>query len=197
MRMLIAEDDLVSRRMLEIVLRNWGYDAISASRGDEAYAVLQNPDRPGIAILDWIMPGMSGVDICRKLRDEKSPNPVYIILLTALGDKSSVVTGLQSGADDYVTKPFDADELKARIRVGERVIDLRDRLATQVRELESALAHVKVLQGILPICAHCHSIRNDRESWLKMEEYIESNSGAQFSHGICPSCLEKYYPEPQ
>jgi phosphoserine phosphatase RsbU/P len=194
MKMLIAEDDLTSRKMLEIALRKWGYEVRSTDRGDEALAVLQQPDRPGMAILDWMMPGMSGVEICREIRAIESRNPVYIILLTALGDKDSVVAGLQSGADDYVTKPFDPEELKARIRVGARVIELRDRLAMQVKELESALAHVKLLQGIIPICSHCHSIRDDRESWRRMEEYIESNSGAHFSHGICPNCLEKYYP---
>jgi phosphoserine phosphatase RsbU/P len=195
MRILIAEDDLTSRKMLEIMLRKWNYETISTSKGDDAFAALKRPDHPSLAILDWMMPEMSGVEICRELRREESQNPAYVILLTALGDKDSIVAGLQSGADDYVTKPFDPQELNARIRVGERVIELRDRLAIQVQELESAMAHVKMLQGILPICSHCHSIRDDREAWHRMEKYIESNSGAQFSHSICPSCLDKYYPE--
>ena len=195
MKILIAEDDLTSRKLLEIMLRKWNYDVIVTSSGDDAFAALKSPDRPSLAILDWMMPAMSGIEICRELRKEEGQNPVYIILLTALGDKTSIVTGLQSGADDYVTKPFDPEELNARIRVGERILELRDRLAAQVQQLESALLQVKMLQGILPICAHCHSIRDDRASWRRMEEYIESNSDAQFSHSICPSCLDKYYPE--
>jgi phosphoserine phosphatase RsbU/P len=197
MRILIAEDDLTSRKMLEIALRKWGHEVVSTSRGDEAFAALQADGRPGVAILDWMMPAMSGIEICCQLRKEESQNPVYVILLTALGNKEEVVTGLQSGADDYVTKPFNPEELKARIRVGERIVELRDRLRKQVQELESALAHVTMLQGILPICAHCHRIRDDRESWRGMEEYIEANSGAQFSHGICPSCMDTYYPAPE
>jgi phosphoserine phosphatase RsbU/P len=195
MKILIAEDDLTSRTLLEIMLRKWNYDVMVTSSGDDAFSALKRPDRPSLAILDWMMPAMSGIEICRELRKEESQSPVYVILLTALGDKISIVTGLQSGADDYVSKPFDPEELNARIRVGERVIELRSRLAIQIQQLELALVHVKMLQGILPICAHCHSIRDDRESWRRMEEYIESNSDAQFSHSICPSCLDKYYPE--
>ena len=195
MRILIAEDDLTSRKMLEIALQKWGYGVVSTSRGDEAFAALQTAGRPSVAILDWMMPGMSGIEICRKLQEEENQNPVYVILLTALGDKDAVITGLRSGADDYVTKPFDSEELRARIRVGERVVELRDRLSIQVQELKTALAHVKMLQGILPICAHCHRIRDDRKSWRGMEEYIEAHSDAQFSHGICPRCMDKYYPK--
>jgi len=197
MKILIAEDDLTSRKVLESALRKWGYEVISTSCGDEALEVLRAEDRPGLAILDWLMPGLSGVEICRELRASDARNPVYVILLTALGRKEDVVAGLQSGADDYVTKPFDTDELRARIQVGQRVVELRDRLAIQVRDLESALAQVRTLHGILPICAHCHMIRDDRESWRRMEEYIEANSSAQFSHGVCPECMDKYYAEPK
>ncbi len=197
MRILIAEDDLTSRKVLESALRKWGYEVISTSAGDESLRVLRAEDRPGLAILDWMMPELSGVDICRELRAAEVGNPVYIILLTALGRKEDVVAGLRSGADDYVTKPFDTDELRARIQVGQRVVELRDRLAIQVAELEAALAHVRMLHGILPICAHCHMIRDDRESWRRLEEYIEANSSAQFSHGICPKCMDTYYSEPE
>lgn len=143
------------------------------------------------------MPGLGGVEICRESRALDARNPVYIILLTVLGRKEDVAAGLRSGADGYVTNPFDTDELRTRIQVGQRVVELRDRLAIQVRELESALAQVKMLHGILPICAHCHMIRDDRESWLRMEEYIEANSNAQFGHGICLECMDEYYSEPQ
>jgi len=196
MRVLIAEDDLTSRLVLEAALRGWGYDVVSASRGDQAWTLLQAEDRPGLAILDRLMPGMDGIQVCQKLRQKDTQNPVYVILLTALGRKEDIVMGLKSGADDYVTKPFDIEELHARVQVGQRVVELRDALANQVRELQMALAHINTLQGILPICMHCHKIRDDQQSWQRIEKYIQEHSDAQFSHSLCPECLEKYYPKP-
>lgn len=195
MRVLIAEDDLTSRLVLEAALRSWGYDVVSASNGDQAWTLLQAEDRPGLAILDRLMPGMDGIQVCQKLRERDTQNPVYVILLTALGRKEDVVMGLRSGADDYVTKPFDTEELHARVQVGQRVVELRDALANQIRELQTALAHINTLQGILPICMHCHKIRDDQQSWQRIEEYIQEHSDAKFSHGLCPECLEKYYPK--
>ena len=110
-----------------------------------------------------------------------------------MGRKEDIVAGLEAGANDHITKPFDRDELKARVRVGQRVIELQSALADRVRELEEAMSHIRTLQGILPICMHCHRIRNDQESWERIESYIQEHSEAQFSHGLCPECLEKYY----
>ncbi len=195
MKILIAEDDKTSRLMLEAALRSWGHDVMSASNGDEAWTLLQAQGRPPLAILDWMMPGMDGIQICGKLRGTEAKNPVYVILLTALDRKEDIVAGLSGGADDYVTKPFDTAELRARVQVGQRIVELREALESQVRELETALAHIKTLQGILPICMHCRKIRDDQESWLKLERYVEKHAGVQFSHGLCAECLEKYYPE--
>jgi DNA-binding response OmpR family regulator len=195
MRILIAEDDSTSRRVLETVLRKQGHEIVAASDGDEAWQLLQAPDAPRLVILDWMMPGVDGPELCRRLRGRESQNPVYIILLTALIRKENIIEGLDAGADDYVTKPFDKDELNARVQVGKRVLDLESALARRVGDLEEALTHVKTLQGILPICMHCHRIRNDTEAWQKLEEYVEDHSEAAFSHSLCPECLEKYYPE--
>jgi len=197
MRILIAEDDLTSRQVLEAVLKKWGHEVISASDGNEAWAALRGPDAPRLAILDWMMPGIDGIEICRMVRQLNARDPMYIILLTARDRKEDIVSGLEAGADDYVTKPFDRHELRARVDVGRRIVELQSTLTDRVEELQETLAHVKTLQGILPICMHCHKIRTDNESWQRIEGYIESHSEAQFSHGLCPECLEKYYPEVQ
>jgi hypothetical protein len=100
------------------------------------------------------------------------------------------------GADDYIAKPYDIPELRARVDVGRRMVEVQGQLVDRVRELRAALDHVKTLQGILPICMHCHKIRNDSNSWDRIEKYIEEHSKAEFSHGLCPECLEKHYPKP-
>jgi diguanylate cyclase (GGDEF)-like protein/PAS domain S-box-containing protein len=140
MRVLIAEDDMVSRRVLEATLINWGHEVSLASDGDAALAMLEGTDAPPLAILDWMMPGMDGVEVCRRARQSSSTTPTYIILLTAKTDKESVAAGLEAGADDYLTKPFSRVELRARIDVGARVIKLQKRLADRVQELNVALA---------------------------------------------------------
>ncbi len=195
MKVLIADDDPTSRMMLERMVQKWGYEVISARSGDEAWDVLQGEDGPKLAVLDWMMPGMDGVEVCRRVRAMDESSPTYIILLTARDRKQDTVAGLEAGADDYVTKPFDSAELRARVQVGERVVQLQTALSSKVAELQHALDHVKTLQGILPICMHCHKIRNDEESWQRVEEYISQHSDAEFSHGLCPECLNKYYPE--
>jgi sigma-B regulation protein RsbU (phosphoserine phosphatase) len=192
MRLLIAEDDPVSRRVLQATLGRWGYDLLAASDGDEAWRVLTRPEPPDLAILDWMMPGMDGVEICRRLRSRPERSPVYLILLTAKGDREDIVEGLQAGADDYITKPFDRDELRARLQVGVRVVELQRSLAERVRELEDALSRVKQLQGLLPICSYCKKIRDDQNYWQQVENYVGERSEAKFSHSICPSCYDKF-----
>jgi len=195
MKVLIAEDSLTSRRLLETALVKWGYEVVSTLNGKEAWEQLQADDAPRLAVLDWMMPEMDGVEVCRRLRRASNRNPVYVILLTCRDTKKDLVEGLGAGADDYVAKPFDHDELRARIEVGCRIIELQTALAERIRELQNALDHVKTLQGILPICMHCHKIRSDEESWERIEKYIGEHTEAQFSHGLCPTCRRKYYPE--
>lgn len=143
MRILIAEDDPVSRRVLEATLSKWGHEAVIAQDGEAALAELQKEGAPSLAILDWMMPGMAGVDICRRVRAMPSATPPYIILLTAKKEKKDVVAGLESGADDYLTKPFERSELRARIEVGVRVVNLQKKLADHVKGLNQALAELR------------------------------------------------------
>jgi CheY-like chemotaxis protein len=192
MKVLIADDDPVSLCLLKAKLTQWGYEAVLASDGNQAWQILQEGEAPRLAILDWMMPGMEGIEICQRVRRLKCAVPPYLILLTAKKEKEDVVAGLDAGADDYVTKPFDPSELEARMRVAERVITLERRLADRVKELEGALFHVKRLQGLLPICCYCKKIRNDQNYWQQVEIYISEHSEVQISHGICPDCYEKF-----
>ena len=148
MRVLIAEDDVTSRMLLKRVLESWGYEVIVTKDGAEAWEALRVPDGPRLAILDWMMPQMDGVDVCRRVRAEETLQPPYLILLTALGNKESVVTGLDAGADDFVRKPYDPDELRARLAVGRRLVELNDELLGAQHALE-ILARTDTLTGVL------------------------------------------------
>jgi len=191
-RILIAEDDSISRRLLEVTLIKWGYEVVSTEDGEAAWRVLQAEEAPSLAILDWMMPGLDGVEICRKVREREERPYTYIMLLTAKGSKEDVVIGLDAGADDYVNKPFDQKELRSRIKVGERMIALEQALAKKVGELETALAQVKQLKSLLPICMYCKKIRDDQDYWHRIESYIHVHTGTDFSHGICPECYEQW-----
>jgi len=190
-RILIAEDDAVSRRLLETALSKWGYEPIVTTDGLQALEILVQPGAPSLAVLDWMMPGMDGAEVCRRVRSQGADRLLYIILLTAKARKQDIVQGLTAGADDYIIKPFDRAELKARISTGERILRLQAELAARVKELELALANVKLLQGLLPICCYCKKIRNDQNYWQQVDTYIADHSEAQFTHGICPECREK------
>ena len=194
MRVLVAEDDASSRKILAKMLEQWDYQVIAVENGQAAMEVFQSPNPPILAMLDWEMPGMSGIDVCRQLRQRDGDRPTYIILLTMRTDEEDMVTGLRAGADDYVTKPFNRDELHARIAAGRRIVELQDALSMRISELETATAQVQALQGIIPICVYCHRIRDAQEDWLRIEKYVATHAGAQFSGGICPECAEEQYP---
>jgi DNA-binding response OmpR family regulator len=188
---LIAEDDAVSRHLLEATLGKWGYEVVVTTDGLQALEVLSRADAPSLAILDWMMPGLDGAQVCLKARELAGERLLYMILLTAKGRKEDIVEGLTAGADDYVIKPFDRSELKARISAGERILRLQAELASRVKELELALTNVKLLQGLLPICCYCKKIRDDKNYWQQVDTYVADHSEAQFTHGICPDCRDK------
>ncbi len=128
MRILIADDSLLSRRLLEETLRSWGYDVIVAADGEEAWRILSGEHSPSLAVLDWMMPGRTGPELCRLVRQRAAEPYTYILLLTSRNEKDDVVEGMDSGADDYITKPFDKHELKVRLRAGTRIVDLQEQL---------------------------------------------------------------------
>ncbi len=141
MRILIAEDDPVSRRVLDAKLQKWGYTTILAEDGREAWEILCREDAPKLAILDWMMPEMDGPEVCSRIRDRVDKDYVYLILLTAKGGKSDVISGLNSGADDYITKPFNSGELEVRLHAARRILDLESRLLDMTEQLRIQATH--------------------------------------------------------
>jgi len=128
MRILAAEDNPVFQAMLKSLLKKWGYDVVIARDGGEAWAALQSPDAPRLAILDWMMPVLDGVEVCRRVRGAAKEPYIYILLLTARTMAEDLVEGMEAGADDYLTKPFHAHELRVRLRAGRRIVDLQEEL---------------------------------------------------------------------
>lgn len=188
-QVLVAEDDRVTGEILTRTLRRWSYEATLVSDGAQAWAVLSDAAVPTLAILDWMMPEIDGPEVCRRVRAERPDANMYLLLVTAREGRSDVIAGLDAGADDYIIKPFDPEELRARVAVGVRVLGLQQKLAERVSELQAALTNVKQLRGLLPICSYCKRIRGDDQYWQQVEGYIAAHSDAQFSHGICPTCF--------
>jgi len=149
MPIVIAEDDLVSRTLMSSLMEKWGFKAVITQDGHEAMAALRSEQGPALAILDWMMPGMDGLQVCRRVRERKKM--VYVIMLTSLGAKESIVEGLHAGADDYLSKPFDKNELLARIQVGFRILELHAALAARVKELEKAADEIGDLKLRVPL----------------------------------------------
>jgi DNA-binding response OmpR family regulator len=188
-KILLAEDDpmfaLLLRRLLE-----GEYEVLLARDGVEAWEALLAEDAPQLAVLDWLMPRMDGIEVCRQVRHQPGMASMYLILLTSRDHIKDILAGFEAGADDYVIKPCDPEELRARVRVGRRVVELQNALAAHVAQLQQALTSVRQLQGLLPICSYCKRIRNDQNYWEQLETYLSEHSEASFSHGICPNCYQ-------
>ncbi|MEI8205606.1 MAG: response regulator [Kiritimatiellales bacterium] len=192
MRILIAEDEKVTRMRLEKTLSEWGFDVETVVDGQAAWERLCGENPPHLCLIDWLMPGMEGPELCRRVREKFPEEYFYLIILSAQQGVDNLIEGLSAGADDYVTKPFVGRELRSRIAVGVRVLGLEELLAKRVRQLEIALEDVKQLRGLLPICSYCNKIRNDEDHWEQVDSYIGRNSNVEFSHSVCPACYEKH-----
>jgi phosphoserine phosphatase RsbU/P len=191
MTVLIADDDKLTLNVLNDTLTRAGYDVLTATDGDQAWKKLQQSNAT-LAVLDWIMPGMEGIEICQRAQKEPKLANRYFILLTGKSKTEDLVAGLQSGASDYLRKPFDEAELLARVEVGVRFIELQRKLGERVEEMEKALAQVRRLEGLLPICSYCKRIRNEQDYWERVDNYISQHANVRFSHNICPECYEKH-----
>jgi sigma-B regulation protein RsbU (phosphoserine phosphatase) len=173
---LIADDSRVSRSVLTRTLNKLGHQVLVAVNGTEAWAAFQK-EPVSLLISDWLMPEMNGVELCRAIRKNPKPHYTYIILLTVLNGKGPFLEGLEAGADDFISKPFDEEMLAARLRVAQRILSLQKEVG-QLRE-------------ILPICMYCKKIRNDQNFWQQVEAYFGKHAGTKFTHGFCPDCYEK------
>jgi len=174
-KILVAEDEKISRRVLTEGLHELGHEVVETSDGQEAWNIYRNGDAR-IVITDRMMPKMTGLELCRMIRGGNNPKYTYIIILTGLKGKANFLEGMKAGADDYITKPFDFDELDAKLMVATRIVKLQD--------------EVKQLEGLLRICSYCKKIRTDDNSWEPIEVYVSNQIDAPFSHSVCPSCLE-------
>jgi len=201
MDVLIVDDEPDIIKILRKYLENHGLGVLTAQNGREALEILQKSD-VRLVITDRIMPEMDGIALCRSIRASDISGYVYIIILTISGSKEDIVDGINAGADDYVTKPFNLEELKVRVDSGLRVLALEQSLHEKIKEeeilvgeLKAALDQVQKLSGMLPICATCKKIRDDKGYWNKIETYICEHSEAKFTHGMCPDCAKEYRSE--
>jgi sigma-B regulation protein RsbU (phosphoserine phosphatase) len=176
MNILITDDEATSRLMLEATLRKLGHEVVVTENGGQAWEAFQQEYFP-VLISDWLMPHLDGLTLCRMIRERMQSNYTYIILLTVLEGKANYLEAMEAGVDDFITKPFDAEELAARLRVAERILGLR--------------RHVKQLEGLLSICAYCKRIR-EQGAWYQLEDYISRHSEVKFSHTYCPDCYDKF-----
>jgi len=188
-KILLAEDDPMFALLLQRLLEG-EYEVLLARDGVEAWEALVAEEAPQLAVLDWLMPRMDGIEVCRRVRHQPEMASMYMILLTSRDHLKDILAGFEAGADDYVIKPYDPEELRARVRVGRRVVELQSALAAHVAQLQQALTSVRQLQGLLPICSYCKRIRNDQNYWEQLETYLSEHSEASFSHGICPNCYQ-------
>lgn len=193
-RILIVDDDPENVLVLENALHE-EYAISSAGNGYEALRQIKET-HPDLILLDVMMPELGGFDVCRIIKAEETFADIPVIFLTAMDTLAGEITGLESGGVDYLTKPFNIDLIRLRVRNhialkerGDLVKEQRDQLVRQKNELEVALARVKQLEGIIPICVYCKKIRDDKNSWQQLESYISRHSEALFSHGVCPECL--------
>ena len=174
---LVVEDDAVSSAQLSAIVKAGRYEVKAAHNGKEAWELLQLARVP-IVISDWYMPEMDGPELCRRIRARVGEPYVYFIMVTSRGGKQQYLAGMEAGADDFIAKPVDPDELRARLTVAERILGLR-------KELQQ-------LEVLLPICSYCKRIRNDKELWETLETYIETHFERMLTHSICPDCYTKY-----
>jgi phosphoserine phosphatase RsbU/P len=176
LNILIVDDDPTCRIILSATLKKLGHQVTAAENGAKAWAAYEALDIP-LLISDVAMPDFDGLELCRRIRAANRPRYTYIILLTSAGGKNNYLEGMRAGADDFVSKPFDEDQLAARLVVAERILSLQ--------------SQVHQLSGLLPICCVCKRVRDDRNYWQQVESYVASRTDAKFSHGYCPDCFKK------
>ncbi|MEI6305586.1 MAG: response regulator [Deltaproteobacteria bacterium] len=188
-KLLIVDDAPENLRMLYQTLKN-EYKLFSAANGKEALSLAESV-APDLILLDVMMPEMDGFEVCGCLKGDDALKDIPVLFLTALVEETDEVKGFKAGAVDYITKPFKPMVVKHRIATHLQLKSQRDELASKNLELEEALAKVKTLSGLLPICMECKKIRDDKGYWNQLEAYISQHSEVLFSHGLCHECATK------
>ncbi len=199
--LLIVDDNLKNLKSLLGLLKDMGFGLIVAQNGEEALERVSHP-LPDIILLDVMMPGLDGFETCRRLKANEVSREIPIIFMTALTDVGSKLKGFEMGGVDYVTKPIEYQEVIARLnthltirRLQQSLEEKNAELQTKNEQLQQALDQVKTLSGLLPICANCKKIRDDQGYWQDVAVYIRDHSEADFTHSICPECMQKLYPD--
>lgn len=178
--------------MVQVCLENWGYTVNSVTNGEEAWMKLSQSDAPQIAILDWEMPELDGVEVCRRVKEMGLEVPTYVILLTGRDTNTDIVKGFDAGADDYMTKPFNDNELQARVRVAERLVRTQTSLAATVSELKDALNQLEMLETGVEICDTCKAVFSPYDGeWHSIEDVIRNGADPRFYTVTCPECENK------
>lgn len=190
---LMVDDVPKNLQVLGNILNKEGYKISAALNGEQALKILENA-KPDLILLDVMMPGLSGFDVIKKIKEKKELQEIPVIFLTAKTEKEDVIQGVELGAVDYVTKPFNSTELLARVKNHIELKLSKDKLQRMNKELQQALNEIKTLKGLVPICASCKKIRDDNGYWQEVEHYVSAHTEADFSHGICPDCMKKLYP---
>lgn len=177
MNVLVVDDDPVTRRLIAAGLERLGYTVTPVGDGEAAWVTLGTIHFP-MVITDWMMPGVDGIELCRRIRSRHAADYTYVIVLTSLEGKPRYLEAMEAGADDFLTKPVDLDQLKARLHAAGRILRLEH--------------HVRDLEKLLPICSYCKRIRQDAQTWQPVEQYLEDQTASALSHGICPDCYRTH-----
>ena len=191
---LVVDDISTNRKILERALRSAGYAVRQATSGSHAIELIQE-SAPDLILLDIGMPDLDGYAVCETIKQDETLKDIPIIFISALEATFDKVKAFDVGGVDYITKPFQLEEMLARVRTHLLIRQLQQERDAIIDELREALAEVRRLEGLIPICAGCKQIRDDRGFWNSVESYISEHSDAEFSHGVCPECLERLYPE--
>jgi PleD family two-component response regulator len=185
-RILIVDDERYNIKVLTDFLRE-DHKIMAAKDGEHALKAAQGPNPPDLILLDIMMPGIDGYTVCKRLKENDKTQNIPVIFVTAVSEIMDAARAFELGAVDYVAKPFNPMTIKARVKT-------HIQLSRTLRDLKEALVQVKTLRGMLPICSHCKNIRDDKGYWRRIESYVQKHTEAEFSHGICPDCAKKYYP---
>ena len=191
---LVVDDNLEDLSILFSVLIEMGFKVLAKNDGESALALAARK-RLDLILLDVVMPGIDGFEVCRQLKQQETTRDIPVIFMSGLADTIDKVKGFELGGVDYITKPFQCEEVVARVKTHLTLRNLQKCLEEKNAQLQEALANIKTLKGLLPICANCKKIRDDQGYWNQIEEYIECHSDALFSHGICPECADKLYAD--